>query len=649
MSSQTSNGSGGKVSRACDACRVRKVRCSGDQPCAQCSHLNLACNFAPAPPKRKPGVRGRLVAQLRNKSSSSTSSITTASSPPRGPPSCPPTCGHSPSCGHGLACVPPCGAGATIQPGSVSGGDTPSAESSPTAPGPPPPPPPVPVTSIAGIVDGLTSSPRSDHPYTIAGCGFSAEYFLGLLPEFEELVYPVNPVLTPAEIRAAIHNMHHDYEDAALVHAFGAVTINLTKTSWTRNGCDVATQMNTLMQYCFWAHRKAEMAQAHDGYGGGGGVVGAAGAGAGGVVGGGGLHAEFPVTVKRIMTCIWLEISFMAFKRFDRSFTILREAIAMVQMMNLHQYHEGDPRLSHTELCRRQRMYWEMYIHERFLFIISGYPCTMVPLRTGLPFLDDSIPVHVAMGWNRLILLFQNIDDSFLAHWAAQQDRDSQSSSSSSPPSSSASAALELTSQWIESKQAQIDQDESDALEAEKDMIARGYGALVELQHVDLFITRLWLRTLVWQLALSKGLLRSAPTQNTHEGLSLHFPAQRLSAQLRNLVSRLGSISSVVFHGSGILQKLFEITSTVADVLALPRGVGQSEDESRTRLEDFFFLVHFIFRFEKSQKHQRDYLREKLEVLQQMYTVVDFRELAGASPTTSETYDSISRATQGEC
>ncbi|KAG6001956.1 hypothetical protein E4U21_003606 [Claviceps maximensis] len=605
MSSQTSNGSGGKVSRACDACRVRKVRCSGDQPCAQCSHLNLACNFAPAPPKRKPGVRGRLVAQLRNKSSSSTGFITTISSPPHRSPSF--------SQGQDASCVPPCRA--TTQPGSVSGGDTPSAESSPIALASAPA-----VTSIAGIVDGLISSPRADRSsYTIAGCGFSADYFLALLPEFEELVYPVNPVMTAVELRAAIRNMHQDYEDAALVHAFAAVTINLTRTSWTRNGCDIATQMNTLMRYCFWAHRKAEVGQERDG---------------------GGLQGEIPVSVKRIMTCIWLEISLMAFKRFDRSFTILREGIAMVQMMNLDQYHEGDARLTHTELCRRQRMYWEMYIHERFLFIISGYPCIMVPLRTGLPFHDDSIAPHVAVGWNRLILLFRNIDDSFLAHWAAQQDRNSRS----------ASSGPELTSQWIESKQAQIDQDESDALEAENDMIARGYGSLVELQHADLFITRLWLRTLVWQLALSKGLLRSAPTQNTHEGLSLHFPAQRLSAQLRNLVCRLRSISSVVFHGSGILQKLFEITSTVADVLALPRGVGQTEEESRTRLEDFFFLVQFIFSFEKSQKHQRDYLREKLEVLQHMYTVVDFRDLAGASPTTStsETYDSISRATQGE-
>ncbi|OAQ60504.1 C6 transcription factor [Pochonia chlamydosporia 170] len=578
--SASANNTGGKISRACDACRVRKVKCNGDQPCAQCAHLNLACIFAPAPPKRKPGVRGRLVAQLRNKSSNSGASNSSISQ----------TTVTSPS---------------PVKSGSASG-DVSSAGSSPTAGV-------IPVTSIAGIVDNPTSSPRSEQPFTIGGCGFSHDFFLGLLPEFEDLVYPVNPVLTPTEIRTAIYNMHNNYEDAALVHAYATVTINLTKTSWTMNGCDVASQMTTLMQYCLWAHRKAEMGRESDGYT-------------------GGLQGEMPVTVKRIMTCIWLEISLMAFKRFDRSYTILREAISMVQMLNMHQYCEGDTRLSHTELTRRQRMYWEVYIHERFLFIMSGFPCTMIRLRTGLPFHDDTLPTHVAVGWNRLILLFQNMDDAFLSYWAAQHVPNP--------------ILPEITSQWIESKQAQLDQDEADALKAEQEMITAGYGTLIELQHVDLFITRLWLRTLVWQLALSQGLLRSTPTQNTHEGLSLHFPAQRLSAQLRSLVSRLKSISSVVFHGSGILQKLFEITSTVADVLALPRGTGQTEEESRARLEDFFYLVSFIFSFERTQKHQRDYLREKLEVLEKMYTVVDFRALAGASPSSAgDAYESISRAT----
>ncbi|KND92748.1 hypothetical protein TOPH_02782 [Tolypocladium ophioglossoides CBS 100239] len=461
-----------KVSRACDACRVRKVRCSGDRPCAQCAHLSLACAFGPAPAERKPGVRGRL------------------------------------------------------------------------------------------------------------------------------LVYPVNPVVTPDELRAAIANMHADYEDAALVHAFGAVTINLTQTSWTLHG-DIAAQMDSLVQYSLWAHHKAQLASGGDVHG---------------------LQGEMPVTVKHIMTCVFNEISLMAFKRCDRSFAVLREAIAMIQMLNVHQYSDADAdtALGLSEIARRQRMYWEAYIHERFMCIMSGFPCIMMPLRTGLPIADGSVPPHVTAGFNRLIQLFRIMDGPLLAHWTAQQE-----------PSHVVPA---MTAQWIESKQAQLDHDEAAAAEAARDMAASGRGSLSELQHVDLFITRLWLRTLVWLLALSHGLLRSAPPQNTHEGLSLHFPAHRLSAQLRSLVSRLGSVASIVIHGSGILQKLFEITSTVADVLALPRGTGQTQEDARARVEDFLFLVRFLFGFERTEKHQRDYLGEKLDVLQRLYTAVDFGHLAGASP-----------------
>ncbi|POR33532.1 Uncharacterized protein TPAR_06228, partial [Tolypocladium paradoxum] len=434
------------------------------------------------------------------------------------------------------------------------------------------------------------------HAPAVGSGGYSHDFFVRLLPEYEQLVYPVNPVVTPDELSAAIANMHADYEDAALVHAFGAVTINLTQPSWTLHG-DVAAQMTSLVRYSLWAHRKAELGSGSDANG---------------------LQGEMPVTVKRIMTCIFNEISLMAFKRFDRSFAALREAIAMIQMLNIHQYSEGDTALALNEVSRRQRMYWEAYVHERFLCIMSGFPCTMIALRTGLPVADSSVPPHVTAGFNRLIQLFQIMDGPLLAHWTAQQD-----------PSQIVPA---MTAHWIESKQAQLDQDEAAAAETAREMAASGRGALSELQHVDLFVTRLWLRTLVWQLALSHGLLRSAPPQDTHEGLSLHFPAQRLSAQLRSLVSRLGSVASIVIHGSGILQKLFEITSTVADVLALPRGTGQTHDEARARIQDFLFLVRFLFSFERTQKHQRDYLREKLDVLQHVYTAVDFGDLAGASP-----------------
>ncbi|GAN08528.1 binuclear zinc transcription factor [Mucor ambiguus] len=43
-----------KISRACDECRKRKVKCDGVQPCSRCRKSNAECVFAKLPPKRGP-------------------------------------------------------------------------------------------------------------------------------------------------------------------------------------------------------------------------------------------------------------------------------------------------------------------------------------------------------------------------------------------------------------------------------------------------------------------------------------------------------------------------------------------------------------------------------------------------------------------
>ena len=582
----------GRVTRACDGCRVRKVRCNGSQPCSQCSHLNLTCVFAPPPGKRKPGVRGRLVEQLRNsqngqqpqsrRSPTNSNDQTVTSSAAS-------NAGISPSNSHG-SISPATTPSVTSIAGIVNAAETNAATLSQQ-------PPPQAFTSVPSAI--ITSEPVSPR--------YTRDFFFSYIPLYEQQVYPVNPVITTAELQAAIENMHADIEDCAFVYATAAVTINLTGV--VRNNADISTEIATLVRHGRRAHFQAELA-----------------GDAGPVIG------ELSATLKRIMTCIFLEITMMAYKRWDRSFLILREAIALVQVLNsrhLASKQSSDaaaaadtqiahfPPLSASDTARMHRAYWEVYIHERFLSTVASFPCAMLPLD-HIPIGDPSIPPHVDVGWNRLINLFRVLDGPFLAHWSAQKDPNL--------------PVPEMTAHWIESKQAELDTDEAAAREAERSLAASGGGKFTELQHVDLFITRLWLRTLVWQFALHHGLLRSAPPQDTHEGLSLHFPAQRLSSQLRNLVSKLENIASVVVHGSGILQKLFEITSTVADVLALPLGPSQTQEDARARLEDFEFLVRFLFSFERIEKSQRDYLREKLGVLEQQYTIVDFADLAGASP-----------------
>ncbi|KAF4435202.1 hypothetical protein F53441_13557 [Fusarium austroafricanum] len=514
----------GRTPKACDPCRLRKVKCNGNVPCSQCGHLNLACVYSAATSRRKPTVRGRLVAQIRE---------------------------------------------------GVRPDDARSNSASPQT--------------------DDTSPVAYTHIPTSIGSTYSSDFFLSLVLDYERVVFPVNPIILPSEIVTAIERMDQTFEDTALIYAFAAVTINLTQTSWDADG-DAQAKITDLMNLSFKAHRQAEMVT--------------------------GVLGRLPVTVKRIMTCIFLEICLMAFKRFDRSLMVLREAITMIQMLDLNRF--KDASLTDHELATRQRLYGEISIHERFLTIVAGHQAILPPLSQSIPDPDHELPPHVNEGWNRLIELFYVLDDTFLAHWRAQQDPQN--------------VAPEMTAAWIEHKQAQLDQDEIDAAEIDNALIANGCGGLTELQHVDLFITRLWMRILVWQLALCQGLLQSAPPQNSHEGFSMHFPAQRLSTQLRNVVLRLERVDSIGLHGSGILQKLFEITSTVADVLALPIGPGEERD-AEARVEDFLFLVTFLLSFDRIHSSQREYLKEKLSALQ--------REQSGFHNLVTYNPDEGSYQTQG--
>ena len=388
------------------------------------------------------------------------------------------------------------------------------------------------------------------------------------------------------------------YENAALVFAYGAVTINLTRTSWHLQG-DVATQMKHLLQKAWTAHRLVDVDGLHHGSS--------------------RIFDRMHVSLKRIATCIFMEISLMAFKCHDRAFAILREAISMLQMLKIGKHTRNDTELPHFEVARRQRLYWEAYIHERFLSMVTGFRTALEPLSSGYPFPDDSIPANIDLGWSRLIKLFNTMDQDFLAYHHQPND-----GGSNVPP---------MPASWIESKQAELDNDEHNASQDEKALIAAGKGGLTEFQHADLFVTRLWMRTLIWELALQRNLLSTALRPNAHEGLSVHYPTLRLSSQLRNLVSRLGSVASIGTHGSGILQKLFDITTTIANVLNLPFGDGQTQEDFRMQMEDFFFLVQFLFQFERIDRSQRHYLRLELEKLQGRYfAVVDFGGLAATSP-----------------
>ncbi|KAH8155502.1 uncharacterized protein LAJ45_00512 [Morchella importuna] len=40
-----------RIAVACDHCKTRKIRCTGEQPCRQCYLANITCNYPPASAK----------------------------------------------------------------------------------------------------------------------------------------------------------------------------------------------------------------------------------------------------------------------------------------------------------------------------------------------------------------------------------------------------------------------------------------------------------------------------------------------------------------------------------------------------------------------------------------------------------------------
>jgi hypothetical protein len=233
-------------------------------------------------------------------------------------------------------------------------------------------------------------------------------------------------------------------------------------------------------------------------------------------------------------------------------------------------------------------MYWQAYIHERFLAILDYRHAVLPPLYT-LPEEDCTIPVQVHEGFNQIIKLFRLLDTEFLQSWLDTQ---------------ASGGRAGVTSTWVEAK--------SRELEGDPQADARDLANLSMMQRADLTITREWLRTLVWRLAMGQTLLSS---RSSKECLSLLFPV-RLSQTLRHQVSSM-SRQDIEVHGSSITQKLFEITDTIADVLI--HVPAATLDETALRIDDFLFILDFVLLFPQLDQTRRGILVEKLESLQTMF------------------------------
>lgn len=283
----------------------------------------------------------------------------------------------------------------------------------------------------------------------------------------------------------------------------------------------------------------------------------------------------------------------MGLQKARLGFFYLRQAISMLHMLRIENTAEM-ALLGPGERARRQRAYWECFIHERFTALSESMPICLEPLDT-LPEHDPTLAPEVEQGWNLIIKTFKLIDREFIQLWLGDRSL--------------------VTSEFIERKHQELDDDQ---WQTEVSMLSA-------MQQADLIITRQWLRTLVWQLAMSNILLSS---ESKTESLALTFPL-RLSSQLRQFLTRM-SHESVGIHGSGILSKLFEITDTIADVVIhLPQA---STEDTLHRVDDIIFLKVFIFSFSRIESVHKRILMQKFEKMKEVYPDLEEIEHLVGSP-----------------
>ncbi|KAJ5779142.1 hypothetical protein N7457_006862 [Penicillium paradoxum] len=384
-----------------------------------------------------------------------------------------------------------------------------------------------------------------------ASCQLPASYFESLLPDYMTYVYPFSPIITDAEVRLSIQKMDSEKEHAAFIYAFTAVTLDLTRSSHSAttnpNNAPTSTQITDLMR------QSVETQQP--------------------------LVIGFRPSILRATTSIFIQMCAMSLGHYDLGFFYLREAISMIQILRICDQ-TVQAGLNIAERARRQRLYWQCFIHERFMSIVYFSPVTLPP-HTQYPEEDTttaSMSTGIQQGWTQVIKTFCMLDASFISLWIGDRSQ--------------------VTASWVERKHRELD-DELWEVEV---------SALSELQQADLVITRQWMRTLLWQMAMSNCLLSS---HASCPSLELDMPL-RLSSQLRQFLTKI-SQNMIRVHGSSMISKLLEIVNTIADVVIhVPQA---TTEETTSRIDDIVFMQGVVLSFHHLQVMSKDILLDKFRLI----------------------------------
>ncbi|OIW24784.1 RING-3 protein [Coniochaeta ligniaria NRRL 30616] len=242
-----------------------------------------------------------------------------------------------------------------------------------------------------------------------------------------------------------------------------------------------------------------------------------------------------------VQTSFFLFSAFFCLGNDNSAWFYLREAITLLQLLRLDEESTYSLSLADNVVLSvySRRMFWVLFITER-AYALQRHRALTLRKSIELPPLDSGPESHILPGFLDLISLFQHFDNDFFAIW----------NQSSMTYATSAEFLVRLQNVLAYS--------------------LPSTAGCTESQLADLLVSREWLKTMVWQLCVSRTLLSSSSNE---ESMSLRYPVK--IARDVVLVSRLLPLKAFEANGVGILEKVFDIGCSLADVLCLEPSFTQ--------------------------------------------------------------------------
>ncbi|KXH69389.1 fungal specific transcription factor [Colletotrichum salicis] len=516
--------SGRKIGkRACDACKIRKIKCTEVPPCDGCVAIGTSCTFNKVPATRGPrNLRAKTIRQIAQaqKESSATATATATASAGSGTAS-----SVSPTGDEASASTPTVAAASSGVPSSSR---SPSSSEGGSSEG----------TGSAASGQRVIRQENALQPQRTP----SASLVLRLCI-YRLRLFPVWPIIAVEDIMASLSRDTDDLESYVLANAVGAATIAQLKLATTDND-DPATA-GSMEAEC---QRSRMVLQEREG--------------------------------GPPMNLNWLRTSFFLHVYHEnqqpggaKSLLYLREAITIAQIMGLHK-ESSYVALPLAEQQMRRRTLWLLFVTERHVLPLTAHHWTAtykndrgvamlhklpVALKsnTRFPSLDGSgvgeDEGHILPAFKKLADLFWIFDQSGAFDILQNSDDEDALWSMADGLQTASRACLDVVQQKLQ--QIPLDSDASN-----------------DVQRADIVVTRQWMQAVLWKVTMNHGRAWSSNGNNSAV-TSLSHPIQ-IAKEFLQLISQLPS-TAIEAHGPGIEFKIYEIASAVTDAVAnnfrLPR------------------------------------------------------------------------------